>query len=131
MKEKESLYRVLAYNCHGTTMISCLLWMIPRKPSKGGYGFLNLVWFKIYCNVKRKDGVWLILTLFIWYQQLQLGFFFVCALIMWRSILSDSENFMSHSLHLVSRMTFSLLKNLMKVIFNLTLKMFIKNKISL
>ena len=43
MKEKESLYRVLAYNCHGTTMISCLLWMIPRKPSKGGYGFLNLV----------------------------------------------------------------------------------------
>jgi len=32
MKEKELLYRVLAYNCHRMTMISCLLWMISRKP---------------------------------------------------------------------------------------------------
>jgi hypothetical protein len=32
MKEKELLYRVLAYNCHRMAMISCLLWMISRKP---------------------------------------------------------------------------------------------------
>ena len=32
MKEKELLYRVLAYNCHRMCMISCLLWMISRKP---------------------------------------------------------------------------------------------------
>ena len=32
MKEKELLYRVLAYNCHRMTMISCLLWMISREP---------------------------------------------------------------------------------------------------
>ena len=34
MKEKELLYRVLAYNCHRMCMISCLLWMISRKPTK-------------------------------------------------------------------------------------------------
>ncbi|KFM21887.1 transposase IS4 family protein [Marine Group I thaumarchaeote SCGC AAA799-B03] len=32
MKEKELLYRILAYNCHRMCMISCLLWMISRKP---------------------------------------------------------------------------------------------------
>ncbi len=32
MKEKELLYRVLAYNCHRMTMISALLWMISREP---------------------------------------------------------------------------------------------------
>ena len=32
MKEKELLYRVLAYNCHRMCLISCLLWMISRKP---------------------------------------------------------------------------------------------------
>ena len=34
MKEKELLYRVLDYNCHRMTMISCLVWMISRKPIK-------------------------------------------------------------------------------------------------
>ena len=46
-------------------------------------------------------------------------------------ILSDSENSMPHSLHLVSSMTFSLLKNLIKAIFNMRLKTFIKNEILL
>lgn len=32
MKEKELLYRVLAYNCHRMCLISCLLWMISRQP---------------------------------------------------------------------------------------------------
>lgn len=32
MKEKELLYRVLAYNCHRMCMISVLLWMISREP---------------------------------------------------------------------------------------------------
>jgi hypothetical protein len=32
MKEKELLYRVLAYNCHRMCMISCLLWMMSREP---------------------------------------------------------------------------------------------------
>jgi transposase len=32
MKEKELLYRVLAYNCHIMCMISALLWMISREP---------------------------------------------------------------------------------------------------
>jgi len=32
MREKELLYRVLAYNCHRMCMISCLLWMMSRKP---------------------------------------------------------------------------------------------------
>lgn len=33
MKEKELLYRVMAYNCHRMCiMISCLLWMISRQP---------------------------------------------------------------------------------------------------
>lgn len=32
MKEKELLYRVLAYNCHRMT-ISCLLLMISREPN--------------------------------------------------------------------------------------------------
>jgi transposase len=31
MKEKELLYRVLAYNCHRMYMIPCLLWMISRR----------------------------------------------------------------------------------------------------
>jgi hypothetical protein len=31
MKEKELLYRVLAYNCHRMAMISALLWMISRE----------------------------------------------------------------------------------------------------
>ena len=34
MKEKELLYRVLAYNCHRMCLISCLLWMISREPIK-------------------------------------------------------------------------------------------------
>lgn len=34
MKEKELLYRVLAYNCHRMCVISCLLWMISRKPGE-------------------------------------------------------------------------------------------------
>ena len=34
MKEKELLYRVLAYNCHRMCMISCLIWMISREPIK-------------------------------------------------------------------------------------------------
>jgi len=33
MKEKELLYRVLAYNCHRICMISALLWMMSRKPN--------------------------------------------------------------------------------------------------
>ncbi|WP_425340051.1 transposase [Nitrosopumilus ureiphilus] len=33
MKEKELLYRVLAYNCHRMCVISALLWMISRKPT--------------------------------------------------------------------------------------------------
>ncbi len=32
MKEKELLYRVLAYNCHRMCIISALLWMISREP---------------------------------------------------------------------------------------------------
>jgi hypothetical protein len=32
MKEKELLYRVLAYNCHRMCLISCLLQMISREP---------------------------------------------------------------------------------------------------
>ena len=32
MKEKELLFRVLAYNCHRMCMISCLLWMVSREP---------------------------------------------------------------------------------------------------
>ena len=32
MKEKELLYRVLAYNCHRMCVISCLLGMMSRKP---------------------------------------------------------------------------------------------------
>ena len=32
MKEKELLYRVLAYNCHRMCMISAVLWMISREP---------------------------------------------------------------------------------------------------
>lgn len=32
MKEKELLYRVLAYNCHRMCMISALVWMISREP---------------------------------------------------------------------------------------------------
>lgn len=34
MKEKELLYRVLAYNCHRMSMISCLLLMISMEPVK-------------------------------------------------------------------------------------------------
>ncbi|MDE1863663.1 MAG: transposase [Thaumarchaeota archaeon] len=30
MKERELLYRLLAYNCHRMCMISCLLWMVSR-----------------------------------------------------------------------------------------------------
>ena len=33
MKEKELLYRVLAYNCHRMCLISVLVWMMSRKPS--------------------------------------------------------------------------------------------------
>ncbi len=32
MKEKELLYRVLAYNCHRMCMISALVWMMSREP---------------------------------------------------------------------------------------------------
>ena len=32
MKEKELLYRMLAYNCHRMSIISCLLWMMSSKP---------------------------------------------------------------------------------------------------
>lgn len=32
MKERELLYRVLAYNCHRMCVISCLLWMISMQP---------------------------------------------------------------------------------------------------
>ncbi len=32
MKERELLYRVLAYNCHRMSMISCLLRMVSREP---------------------------------------------------------------------------------------------------
>ncbi len=32
MKERELLYRVLAYNCHRMCMISALLWMISMQP---------------------------------------------------------------------------------------------------
>lgn len=33
MKERELLYRLLAYNCHRMCMISCLLWMVSREPN--------------------------------------------------------------------------------------------------
>ncbi|MDE1830371.1 MAG: transposase, partial [Thaumarchaeota archaeon] len=33
MKERELLYRVLAYNCHRVSVISCLLWMVSMQPS--------------------------------------------------------------------------------------------------
>lgn len=32
MREKELLYRVLAYNCHRMCVISALVWMISREP---------------------------------------------------------------------------------------------------
>jgi len=32
MKEKESLYRILAYNYHRMGILSALLWMMSRKP---------------------------------------------------------------------------------------------------
>lgn len=32
MGEKELMYRILAYNCHRTCMISFIFWMISRKP---------------------------------------------------------------------------------------------------
>ena len=32
MKEKELLYRVLAYNCHRMCVICVILWMISREP---------------------------------------------------------------------------------------------------
>lgn len=32
MKEKELLYRVLAYNCHRMCVISCFVWMVSRQP---------------------------------------------------------------------------------------------------
>ena len=41
MKEKELLYRVLAYNCHRMCLISVLVWMISREPSQNR---INLSW---------------------------------------------------------------------------------------
>ena len=46
MREKELLYRVLAYNCHRMCMISCLLWMISREPLNGGSNW------EIFCYTK-------------------------------------------------------------------------------